>query len=82
MAELTSWSTAHDDRSDKVDKVDRYGKADVPVYVLVDMLESRVTVFSLPSEEGYRAHIEITFGETVRVPAPFECELDTADWEG
>jgi Uma2 family endonuclease len=78
VAELTSESTAERDRSDKVMG---YGKAGVPVYALVDMLAGAVVVHSLPSEDGYRAHIEIKFGETVRIPAPFDCELDTAGWE-
>ncbi|MGK5532659.1 Uma2 family endonuclease [Streptomyces sp. URMC 129] len=79
VAELTSESTADVDRADKVEV---YGKAGVPVYVLVDMLESGVTVFSQPDEEkGYQAHTRIPFGKTVHIPAPFDCELDTSGWE-
>ncbi|MDT0345256.1 Uma2 family endonuclease [Streptomyces litchfieldiae] len=78
VAELTSESTAERDRSDKVE---RYGKAGVPVYVLVDMLTFRVVVFSRPGEDGYRTHNEFKFGETVRIPEPFDCKLDTSGWE-
>ncbi|MFD5320139.1 Uma2 family endonuclease [Streptomyces sp. NPDC127098] len=78
VAELTSTATASVDRADKVE---RYGKAGVPVYVLVDMLEATVTVYSSPGEKGYERHTEIKFGDRVDIPAPFECELDTADWE-
>lgn len=79
VGELTSKSTAHNDRREKA-KV--YGKAGVPVYVLVDMLKAAVIVHSEPSEHGYRTRTEIEFGETVHIPAPFDCKLDTTGWGG
>lgn len=78
VAELTSEGTADFDREDKVEV---YGKAGVPVYVLVDMLKDRVTVYSKPAEGGYQCLTQIPFGDTVRVPAPFDCDLDTSDWK-
>ncbi|MFC5720139.1 Uma2 family endonuclease [Streptomyces gamaensis] len=79
VAELTSPSTAHTDHTEKLEV---YGKAGVPVYVLVDMLQAQVTVFSDPSPDlGYRTLTHIKFGDRVRIPAPFDCELDTAGWE-
>ncbi|ONK14472.1 Uma2 family endonuclease [Streptomyces sp. MP131-18] len=67
---------------DRSEKVESYGRAGVPVYVLVDMLVSRVVVYSRPSaEDGYRTAVETKFGETAHVPAPFGCDIDTSDWE-
>ncbi|TDC68976.1 Uma2 family endonuclease [Streptomyces hainanensis] len=78
VAELTSVATAQYDRAEKVEY---YGKGGVPVYVLVDMERSTVTMYSKPGEQGYQRHTEIKFGDKVDVPAPFDCELDTADWK-
>ncbi|GAA0328133.1 Uma2 family endonuclease [Streptomyces blastmyceticus] len=78
VGELTSSSTADFDR---LDKVEVYGKAGVQVYVLVDVLNSTVTVYSSPSETGYRRHTQVKFGDKVRVPAPFDFELDTSEWK-
>lgn len=78
VGELTSTSTA---RFDRHDKVEVYGKAGVPVYVLVDMLKNTVVVYSEPSGHGYRTSTRIEFGGAVHIPAPFDCKLDTADWK-
>ncbi|MFI1800060.1 Uma2 family endonuclease [Streptomyces sp. NPDC020379] len=77
VGELTSGSTAD---ADRVEKVEVYGKAGVPVYVLVDMLTGTVTVYSEPSDHGYRTRTQIEFGGAVHVPAPFDCKLDTSGW--
>ncbi|MFG2733861.1 Uma2 family endonuclease [Streptomyces harbinensis] len=77
VAELTSAATADIDR---VDKVLAYGRAGVPVYLLVDMLESTVTVYHSPSETGYRRHNTLLFGDSFTVPRPFDCKLDTSGW--
>ncbi|MBH1933184.1 Uma2 family endonuclease [Streptomyces sp. AV19] len=79
VGEVTSRATAHADRQEKVEV---YGKAGVPVYVLVDVLEGSVTVYSDPSpDRGYRAHTQVKISDKVHVPAPFGCELDTSGWE-
>lgn len=79
VGELTSPSTAHFDRQDKAEA---YGKAEVPVYVLIDMAVGSVTVYHDPTpDRGYRAHTQVKFGDKVHIPAPFDCELDTAGWE-
>ncbi|MEV6672708.1 Uma2 family endonuclease [Streptomyces sp. NPDC051162] len=79
VGELTSASTADFDRRGKLEV---YGKAGVPVYILVDILNSAVTVYHDPSpDKGYRAHTQVKFGDKVHIPAPFDFELDTADWQ-
>ncbi|GAA0456843.1 Uma2 family endonuclease [Streptomyces stramineus] len=78
VAEQTSSPTRFVDLTDKVDV---YGKAEVPVYVLVDMAKATVTVYHDPIPgEGYQAHTQVKFGDSVRIPAPFDFDLDTAAW--
>ncbi|MFG2514699.1 Uma2 family endonuclease [Streptomyces sp. NPDC048584] len=74
VAELTSSSTRNDDLTDKVQA---YGKAGVPVYLLLDMQEEQATVFSMPSVKGYEARETKPFGEKLFIPAPFDRVLDT-----
>lgn len=74
VAELTSASTRDDDLTDKVVT---YGKAGVPVYLLLDMQEEQATVFSMPSAKGYEARCTKPFGEKLPIPEPFGCVLDT-----
>ncbi|WP_419998546.1 Uma2 family endonuclease [Streptomyces boninensis] len=77
VAELTSPTTRDDDFHDKAEQ---YGAAGVPVYLLLDMQEERATVLWAPGEgrEGYSSQMTVPFGEKLRMPAPFGCELDTS----
>lgn len=74
VAELTSPSTR---AADWDDKVRVYGEAGVPVYLLLDMEEESATVFWSPSGKGYTSRTTVPFGKPLRLPAPFDCELDT-----
>ncbi|MFF4530306.1 Uma2 family endonuclease [Streptomyces sp. NPDC001407] len=79
VAEQTSPSTRF---ADLTDKVSVYGRGEVPVYILIDMTKSAVTVYYDPNPDyGYLAHRPIKFGDKVHIPAPFDFELDTADWQ-
>nr|WP_079194859.1 Uma2 family endonuclease [Streptomyces sp. CB02400] len=78
VAELTSSSTRNDDLTDKVQT---YGKAGVPVYLILDMQEEQATVFSMPSATGYEARETKPFGEKLSIPAPFGCVLDTTGFK-
>ncbi|MFC5953077.1 Uma2 family endonuclease [Streptomyces pratens] len=78
VAELTSSSTRNDDLTDKVET---YGRAGVPVYLLLDMQEEQATVFSMPSAKGYEARCSKPFGEKLPIPQPFDCVLDTTDFK-
>lgn len=55
--------------------------AGVPVYLLVDMQKGSLTVYTAPSAQGYQQQNTVLFGPTVTLPAPFDCKLDTSDWE-
>lgn len=78
VAELTSPSTRIDDLTDKVET---YGKAGVPVYLVLDMEEEQATVFGAPSARGYEARFTKPFGEKLRIPEPFDCTLDTEGFQ-
>ncbi|MCC3770056.1 Uma2 family endonuclease [Streptomyces sp. UNOC14_S4] len=78
VAEQTSPSTR---LVDLTDKLGVYGRAEVPVYILIDMAKDMVTVYYDPTpDHGYLAHRPIKFGDKVHIPAPFDFELDTAGW--
>jgi Uma2 family endonuclease len=74
VAELTSPSTRVDDLTEKVET---YGKAGVPVYLLLDMQKEEATVFWAPSSKGYQGQLTKPFGEKLYIPEPFDCTLDT-----
>ncbi|MFE0135936.1 Uma2 family endonuclease [Streptomyces sp. NPDC059037] len=73
VAESTSVSTKD---VDWLDKLDTYGRV-VPVYLVLDMQAEEITAFWDPSPKGYRSRTTVPFGEALRVPAPFDFELDT-----
>lgn len=76
VAELTSDSTKD---VDWLDKLDTYGRV-VPVYLLLDMKVQEINAFWDPSPKGYRSRTNIQFGQSLRVPAPFDFELDTSEF--
>ncbi|MFE6623834.1 Uma2 family endonuclease [Streptomyces sp. NPDC057740] len=78
VAELTSPSTRNDDLTDKVDV---YGKAGIPIYLLLDMQEGQATVYWSPSPQGYQGHLTKPFGEKLYIPEPFDCPLDTEGFQ-
>lgn len=75
VGELTSRSTRDNDLTKKLDI---YGRSGVPIYLLFDMRERRVTVYSEPTERGYQTQTSKDFGKPIHVPAPFDFEFDTA----
>lgn len=76
VAELTSPATRDRDLHDKVEV---YGRSGVSVYLLFDMKEQMVTVYSDPSRKhGYQSQTSAEFGDPVHVPAPFDFELDSS----
>ncbi len=76
VAELTSDSTKD---VDWLDKMATYGQI-VPVYLLLDMRIGEINVMWDPSPKGYRSRTNVPFGRPVRIPAPFDFELDTAEF--
>jgi Uma2 family endonuclease len=78
VAELTSTSTRDEDLTDKVET---YGRAGVPLYLVLDMQEERAIVFGSPSAKGYEVRFTKPFGEKLYIPDPFGCTLDTTGFQ-
>lgn len=78
VAELTSISTRD---TDLTDKAKTYGKAGVPVYLVLDMQEKQAMVYGSPSDIGYEVRFTKAFGEKLYIPDPFGCTLDTVGFE-
>ncbi|MGW4695767.1 Uma2 family endonuclease [Kitasatospora sp. YST-16] len=75
VVEVTPPSNGETDRTTKRRRHGQYG---APLYLLVDRQQRECTVFSAPGRLGY-AEVDgpHPFGSTVRLPAPFDLELDT-----
>jgi Uma2 family endonuclease len=77
IVEVTSESNAETDR---VVKRRRYAEYGAPLYLLVDRVEGSVTLFSDPGRLGYtRADGPHPFGTVLRLPEPFDVDIDTSD---
>lgn len=53
-----------------------YARAEIPLYLLVDRDQRRVTLFSKPRDGDYEG-LSRPFGEAIPLPAPFGFDLDT-----
>ena len=90
--EVTSESNADNDRRPterqarrtKPTKWTSYAHAEIPYYLLIDRDPKavRVTLYSIPDQStGAYLHQEAWgFGETIRLPDPFDIEITTARW--
>ncbi|XRQ13782.1 Uma2 family endonuclease [Actinomadura welshii] len=76
VIEVTS---SHPQR-DRVAKRHAYARAGIPLYLLVDRGEGRVTLFSGPDGGDYGHTDQVPFGKSLAVPEPFGIELDTSDF--
>lgn len=75
IVEVTSESNAETDR---VVKRKRYAEYGAPLYLLVDRVDKTVTLFAEPGRLGYsKVDGPHPFGTPVRLPAPFDLDLDT-----
>ncbi|MBO2457342.1 Uma2 family endonuclease [Actinomadura violacea] len=57
-----------------------YARAGIPLYLLVDRQEQRVTLFSGPDGKDYEFSDRVPFGKAISLPEPFGIELDTAEF--
>ncbi len=76
--EVTSDSTYMRDRETKLWS---YARGLVPVYMMVDRhdREGTVRVFSEPDGSGRYQHYDtVAFGKPIRLPEPFDIEIDTS----
>jgi Uma2 family endonuclease len=77
VAEIVSPSSIRIDRDVKPIACARAG---IPLYLLVDRFTNplSVTLYSEPGNEGYATASTVSFGEKLRIPAPFDITLDTS----
>lgn len=64
--------------NDWVGKLRDYPMMGIPLYLIVDARAKTVTLFSEPEKGRYRSREDADFGETIRIPAPFDFLLETA----
>jgi Putative restriction endonuclease len=75
--------TSGDNRSVKSAERDRgpkrigYASAGIPLYLLVDRLDGKVTIFAEPRGREYGRSASVTIGDQLAVPAPLKGVLDT-----
>ncbi|MFD7452001.1 Uma2 family endonuclease [Kitasatospora sp. NPDC059827] len=62
--------------NDWVDKLRDYAVMRVPLYLIIDPREGTVTLFSEPNHDRYHVRHDRKFGDSMRVPEPFDFELD------
>ncbi|WP_377274018.1 Uma2 family endonuclease [Peterkaempfera sp. SMS 1(5)a] len=65
---------------DRIAKRHCYARAGIPLYLLIDREESRVSLFSLPEGDEYTEVHLAPFGKPIDIPAPFSFALETADF--
>ncbi|CAM5525269.1 Uma2 family endonuclease [Streptomyces hirsutus] len=57
-----------------------YARGGIPLYLLVDCEASSITLFSAPERDDYREVCTRPLGKPLPLPAPFDIDLDTADF--
>ncbi|GAB3999179.1 hypothetical protein GCM10029992_27200 [Glycomyces albus] len=82
VAEITSPSNRERDTELKLAS---YADADIPMYLLIDPHEDEgrgeATLFFEPGAKGaYRSSSTVKFGSTLRIPEPFEVDIDTREF--
>ncbi|AJF66937.1 Uma2 family endonuclease [Streptomyces vietnamensis] len=80
IVEITSPSNAGTDR---ITKAAGCAQAGVPLYLLVDSFAPggpTITLYGEPKGDVYRVLSAVPFGEEIRLPAPFDLTLDTAEF--
>ncbi|MFD7902043.1 Uma2 family endonuclease [Kitasatospora sp. NPDC059722] len=62
--------------NDWVDKLRDYAVMGIPLYLIIDPREGTVTLFSEPNHDRYHARHDRKFGDSMRIPEPFDFDLD------
>ena len=57
-----------------------YARAGIPLYLLVDREQRRVTLYSTPVHGDYSRTCTAVFGDKLELPKPFDFALDTASF--
>ncbi|TYK52962.1 Uma2 family endonuclease [Actinomadura decatromicini] len=65
---------------DRGPKRQGYAAADIPLYLLIDRLEGKATIFSEPRGNEYTHSASVAFGEDLPIPTPLESVLPTDEF--
>jgi Uma2 family endonuclease len=76
VVEVTSTSPMHD----RYSKPRAYAAARIPLYLLIDRQQRRVTLFSDPVRNEYTSTTAVPIGGTIKLPDPFSFTLETEDF--
>jgi Uma2 family endonuclease len=79
VAEVTSRRPGPAER-DRVPKRLGYATAGIPLYLLVDRDQGRITIFSDPRGGDYRRSASVVFGESLEIPEPLPGILETKEF--
>lgn len=82
VVEVTSRTNA---RHDRIGKPAACAAAGIPLYLLVDRWAPEgptATLYGEPEGDVYRPLSSAKFGEALKLPAPFDLVLDTAEFPG
>ncbi|WP_405162504.1 Uma2 family endonuclease [Nocardia sp. NBC_01499] len=79
IMEITS-GRERDADVDRIEKRDAYAQAEIPTYLLVDRHRGEVLIYWEPADNEYRRHATAKFGASLRLPAPFNFDLDTKEF--
>ncbi|GAA2294933.1 Uma2 family endonuclease [Streptomyces violaceusniger] len=74
VVEVVSESNPENDTEKKVKK---YALARIPYYLIVNPIEGKCLLYSLPGGDHYRASLETDFGDPVPIGDPIDAALDT-----
>lgn len=78
VVEVTSPSNA---RHDRISKPAAYATAGIPLYLLIDRWAPggpTITLYGEPRGDVYRVLSACKFGEPIKLPEPFDLEIDTS----
>jgi Uma2 family endonuclease len=78
VLEVTSREKNKGDK-DRGPKRKGYAAADIPLYLLVDRYERKITIFSDPRGGDYHHSASALLGDALKIPAPLEGSIDTQD---
>jgi Uma2 family endonuclease len=81
IVEVTSPTSPDTVLNDRATKPKEYGKAGVPLYLLVDQERGEWSLFGLAEGwQRYQVAAAGKYGEPVPLPPPFDFEVATSDW--
>jgi Uma2 family endonuclease len=69
-------------RDDHETKRDAYARSRVPVYLVIDPRDAKITLYSGPGPDGYARTTTVPVGDKLDLPEPFGITLDTGTMPG